>query len=89
MSARLVKRRTRTGGARQFWMVDVDFEHPDGSRVRLRKVSPVQTKRGAEQYERDLRQELLARGRDGIDEKAEEKKEAPRFAAFADEFVET
>jgi Arm DNA-binding domain len=41
------------------WVVDVDFQHPDGSRERVRKTSPVQTFRGAEQYERQVREEIL------------------------------
>jgi integrase len=85
MSARLVKRRDGCGDVRQFWMVDVDFERPNGSRERLRKVSPVQTKRGAEQYERELRQALL----DGRATDDEAKKQAPLLSAFADEFVGT
>jgi hypothetical protein len=44
-----IKRRDRNG---EWW---VDFRH---RRRRVRKRSPVQTKRGAEQYERQLRQEF-------------------------------
>ena len=40
-------------------MVDFWFTHPDGHKERFRKLSPVQTKRGAEQYEREVRQALL------------------------------
>jgi integrase len=40
-------------------MVGVDFELPTGERVRERKVSPVQTRRGAEAYEGKLRQAML------------------------------
>ncbi len=59
MSVRREKRRDpKTGAAREFWMVDVDLQHPDGRRTRIRKVSPVPTRRGAEQYERELRQAL-------------------------------
>ena len=60
MSVRRVKRRDpKTGAERQFWIVDVVFEHADGRVERARKVSPVQTKRGAEEYERQLRAALL------------------------------
>lgn len=60
MSVRRVHRRDKgTGKARWFWTVDVDFEHPDGKRTRVRKVSPVQTRRGAEEYERQVRDDLL------------------------------
>jgi hypothetical protein len=61
--------------------VDFVFEHPDGRRQRIRKVSLVQTQRGAEEFERELRQALL-------DGSRKERKEAPRFAAFAEEFLE-
>ena len=82
MSVRREKRRDgKTGAVRGFWFVDFVFEHPDGRHERIRKVSPVQTRRGAEQYERELRQALL----DGF---RKERKETPRFAAFAQEFLE-
>jgi integrase len=66
--------------------VDVDFELADGKRERVRKVSPVQTRRGAEEYERQLRQDLL----DGSYSKPaeiEEKKEVPTFDEFKDRFL--
>jgi integrase len=66
-------------------MVDVVFEHPDGREQRIRKVSPVQTRRGAEQYERELRQALL----EGSYGRKEELIEVPRFDAFADTFLTT
>ena len=56
----------RFGGA------DFVFEHADGRHKRVRKVSPAQTWRSAEQYERELRQALL-------DGSRKERKEAPRF----------
>jgi len=73
----------KTGQIREYWMIDVDFELPDGTRKRIRKTSPVQTKRGAEQYERELRNSLLA----GTYRK--EEKQAPIFEEFAKEFLET
>src|SRR5439155_8104245 len=82
MSVRREKRRDgRTAAVREFWFVDFVFEHPDGRHERVRKVSPVQTRRGAEQYERELRQALL-------DGSRKERKEAPRFAEFAQEFLD-
>ncbi|MBI2378383.1 MAG: tyrosine-type recombinase/integrase [Deltaproteobacteria bacterium] len=45
---------------RGHWYVDFWFEGSDGTRERIRKKSPVQTKRGAEEYERQLRTQLLA-----------------------------
>jgi integrase len=59
-------------------MIDVNYEHPDGRFERVRKVSPVQTRRGAEQHERNLRQALLE-GRYG--KKEEEKKQVPTLVA--------
>ena len=48
-----------TGAGSKRWVVDIDYEHPDGRRERVRKLSPVQTKRGAEEYERQLREAIL------------------------------
>jgi site-specific recombinase XerD len=83
MSVRRMKRRDpQTGAMREFWMVDVVFEHPDGREERVRKVSPVQTRRGAEDYERQLRNELLA-GRYG------RKEEGLTFDEFAKGYLES
>jgi integrase len=60
MSVRTVRRRDpKSGATRQFVMIDIDYQHPDGRRERIRRVSPVQTRRGAEQYERQVRAALL------------------------------
>jgi len=60
------------------WWVDFRYE-----RRRIRKRSPVDTKRGAEEYERLLRQRLLQ----GLDlnghTEEEAKQEIPTFEAFA------
>jgi len=83
------RRNTRnpaTGRTSAVWMIDVVFRHPDGRRQRVRRVSPVQTRRGAEEYERDLRQTLLS-GKYGREEEID--KECPRFDQFADEFLNT
>ncbi len=75
------------------WMIDVEVRLPDGSRTRVRKVSPVQTKRGAERYEREVREAVLASARAGEEEPTKKKKRtpkpAPTFAKFADYFIET
>jgi integrase len=59
-----VRRRTYrnpiSGAVNESWTVDVDFHHADGRRERIRRISPVPTRRGAEQYERDVRAALLA-----------------------------
>ena len=82
MSVRRMKRRDPTTGAmREFWTVDVVFEHPDGREERVRKVSPVQTRRGDEQYERDLRAALLS------GEYGRKEAESPTLKEFAQEFL--
>jgi len=44
------------------WAVDFVWVFPNGSRQRVRRVSPVNTKQGAEKYERQLRERLLDTG---------------------------
>ena len=78
MSVRRATRRDpRTGAAREYWIVDVVFEHADGRRERVRKVPPVQTRRGAEEYERQVRAELL--------NPSPSAKDVPTFGTFVDE----
>ena len=48
----------RTGKIR--YRVEVHWTYPDGSKKQIRKVSPIATLRGAEQYERDIRNALAA-----------------------------
>lgn len=73
------------------WWVDFQWVHQQGPRTgvreRVRKKSPVDSKRGAEDYERLLR-ERLSKGMplDGSDPKAAV---IPTFAAFAEEFLDT
>jgi len=81
MSVRLRKRKYPGGGILETWLVDVKFQHPDGRVERIRKASPVNTRRGAEQYERQVRQSLL----DGSYGK--EEKEVPTLAQFQGEFL--
>lgn len=85
MSVRRVRRRDPTmGTVRDFYMIDVQFNMPDGSLTpRVRKVSPVQSRRGAEQYEREVRASLMA-GRWG----KKEVKLAPTLAEFRERFIE-
>jgi len=89
---RRVYRDPKTGGETESWIVDIDYQHPDGRRDRIRKVSPVRSKRGAEQYERELRFELL-RQQSPVPTapvpNPEPKKEVPTFAAFAKIFLAT
>ncbi len=63
------------------WFVDFRHQHADGRIERVRKRSPVQSKAGAEEYERQLRTSMLAPARIT--------KEVPQFSAFSAEFMET
>jgi integrase len=84
VSVRRQKRRDpTTGEAREFWMIDVDLEHPDGHRERVRKVAPLQNRRDAERYERELRQSLL----DGTFGKKAEVA-PPLLSEFSEEFID-
>lgn len=68
------------------WMCDVQIEHADGRVERVRKVAPVQTRREAEAYERELRRAVL----DGLRGREEEpEREIPTFAEFAKVFIDT
>lgn len=59
MSVRKEQRRDpKTKTVREFWFVDFVYRFPDGSTKRVREVSPVNNKRGAEEYERQLRAAL-------------------------------
>lgn len=60
MTVRSRKRKDHNGVVRQTWIVDIDYQYPDGQRERVRKKSPVQTRRGSEQYEREIRISLAA-----------------------------
>ena len=84
MSTRQVTRRDpETGAARKYWMIDINYEHPDGQIERVRKVSPVQSRRGAEQHERSIRQALV----DGTYGK-KEKQPTPTVAEFWKDFYD-
>src|SRR5690606_1313828 len=68
------------------WMIDVKISMPDGSLTRIRKVSPVPTKRGAEQYEREVREAVLA-GTYGKEEEDDEKETVPTLSAMWPDFI--
>ncbi len=70
-------------------MIDVKTTTPEGSLLRIRRVSPVQTKRGAQQYEREIRMSLLGHDPQGDEEenKDEPKPKAPVFASFVEEYL--
>ena len=74
--------KARKGGPREeVWIVDFWHEQPDGKRARVRERSPVNTKRGAEQHERDLRA--------AFQNPRPKAKEVPTLRVFAKEFMET
>lgn len=52
-----VYRQTSSTG-KEAWMVEINWPHPDGRIERIRKTSPVKTRKGAEAYERELRAAL-------------------------------
>jgi len=65
-------------------MIHISHTGPDGRKQTIRKVSPVQTKRGAGQYERKLRQQLVS---GAWEEDANERQQTPTLAEFAEEFL--
>lgn len=71
--------------ARGKWAIDIDdFYHPDGRKEpRIRRTSPVNTERGAERYERQIRQAL----QDGTyGQKA--RGETPTVAGFRESYMD-
>jgi integrase len=62
MSARR-RKWTSNGVAQMGWFADFTFNHVDGRTERIRKRSPVNTKLGAQEYERQLREHLLKHGK--------------------------
>ena len=77
MSVRKRRRRDpKTGKRVEKWMIDVTYRHPDDREERVRRVSPVQTRQGAERYERDVRKAL----QDGVFDR----EEVPTLRRFAE-----
>ncbi|WP_342378123.1 tyrosine-type recombinase/integrase [Myxococcus stipitatus] len=68
--------------------MDVKYQHPDGRVERIRKASPLNTRRGAEEYERQVRHALLT-GTFGKEKEQEKKgEEAPlTLAKFVPRFM--
>jgi len=78
---RRMDRDPMTGAEYEVWLVDFVFQHPDGHKTRVKKKSPVQTRRGAEDYERQIRNALL----DGT--YGREEAEKPTLEKFSEEFI--
>jgi len=55
----MTARRLENGSGETRWYVDFRFHHADGRTQRVREMSPVQTKQGAQEHERKLRAEML------------------------------
>jgi len=72
MTARKRPRNSKHGHS-EVWMADFRIALPGQRSKRYREVSPVNTKRGAEQYEQQLRQSIL----DGTYQKQEAAKQNP------------
>jgi integrase len=67
----------------EYWMVDIDYQSLSGETVRIRRKSPIQTKAGAVQYERELRAALV----NGQFQRKEEIHEIPSLNEFSTEFL--
>ncbi|WP_041792130.1 tyrosine-type recombinase/integrase [Stigmatella aurantiaca] len=80
MSVRARTWTNKAGKVEERWTVDIVFQHADGREERVTKVSPVQTRRGAEQYERELRNALL-NGTYGKEKKSEGRVTLAEFSA--------
>jgi hypothetical protein len=83
MSVRLRKWKGKGGKLHEAWWVDVKYQHPTGRLVRVRKASPVNTRRGAEEYERQIRHSLLT----GTFGKEKSQERTPTFAEFVARFL--
>lgn len=73
-----VRRRSDNGK----WMVEFTWKPPDGRKEVIRRISPVNTKRGAERYESQLRQDLLDR-----DSRPDKKPVCMTFKEYAEIFM--
>ncbi|EDM74262.1 Phage integrase [Plesiocystis pacifica SIR-1] len=84
MSVRKRKWRDKQGRQHERWMVHIEHTWPDGRKQTIRKVSPVQTKRGAEQYERELRKQLVS---GEILKGGAKRRKVPTLKEFSEEFL--
>lgn len=71
------------GKSHMAWVVDFVFKHKDGRKERVKENSPVNTRAGAEEFERQLRQTMLER--DGRGET--EKLAVPTLEEFKERFL--
>lgn len=75
--------RKRKEGAYEKWIVDFWWTFPDGTRKRIKRRSPVQTRRGAERYEASIKAGLLGQ-RSPLEPP---RPPAPLFRDFAETFM--
>jgi len=87
MSVRLRKWTNKEGKVEERWMVDVKLKLPGRAVQRVRDFSPLNTRRGAEQYERLIRQALLD-GTFGREDQTENKPPVPTLAEFEARYLE-
>ncbi|RKH39108.1 site-specific integrase [Corallococcus sp. AB050B] len=85
MSVRLRKWKSKEGKVQEAWWVDVKYQHPDGRVERVRKASPINTRRGAEEYERQVRHALLT-GSFGKETQNKQDR-IPTFREFVPRFI--
>ena len=74
-----------SGLEREAWVVGVQAVGKDGRMRRVRRVSDVQTRRGAERLEHEIRDELLNKGAAQVADPST----IPTLRAFAERFLET
>jgi len=82
MSVRLRKWKTKEGTVLERWTIDVKLALPGKATRRVRDFSPVNTRRGALQHERTVREALTAGTHD------KEVKEVPTLEAFQARFLD-
>jgi integrase len=85
MSIRERQWQSEDGKVLTAWSIDVKMRVPGKGVVRVRQVSPINTKRGAQQFEHRVRQSVL----DGsyTKQKEEEEKPAETFASFLPRYL--
>ena len=71
------------------WCIDVQFRHPNGRVQRIRRSSPVNTKRGAERFEHEIRATLLAGTYTTEEESPDLCTQVPTLAAFSRDFIQS
>lgn len=90
MTVRERQWRGKDGRVRTTKVVDFVFTHANGTKERIRKRSPVQTRRGAEAYEREVRNALLQgtyRREETEPEGQQTAPRPPRFDTFSDQYL--